>query len=214
MPKSPVQTSTVQQPPSFGMDMTDDALVTFGQAAEGSSSVPFTDEGYMPVNMKTLMLGDNSLHVPGGLDGVYIHYYNGTGVQTPRLDPTGTTAIGADITYTGLQYDLVGYKGKNVSFDHAAGTNAPTLEGTLKQTFELAHGSLDTSQLSQLVYTPAYGKSGPTVAGDVYVSVMGGSQQLGDLKIHVSHSGSNEIATVGNQILLSGGALQAVFLPA
>lgn len=201
MLKSQGHTSTAQPAPQTTFNLTDDALVTFSPDGSGE----FLDTGYMPVDMKTLMLGSNPLHVPGGLDGVFIQY-TGTGVQT-----------GANIAYDQLTYDLVGYKGNNVSFG-AGGV----MNGTAKQTFKLAHGSLESGSL---VFTPPVFDqngmpiAGPHIDGDVYVSVLlSGGQKVGDLDLGVHHNGFSQIVPLGSPAApsgfsLSGGTVQATFFP-
>ena len=174
MPKSPDQISPVQQPQQSTFGMTDEAVVSFAPGAT-DGGVNFTDEGYMPVNMKTLSGG--ALHVPAGLDGVFLHY-TATGEQYQ------TGAGGAIIKYTGLSYDLVGYKG-NVTFGHDS-SGALTVTGSLKQTFEIAHGGTSSGQLVL---------DGSGVGGTVDVSVLVGSQSVGTMDIAVHHD-LNQIGPV------------------
>jgi len=199
LPKSADQSSPTPQPQQLQFSLTDEADVTFtGLAAD--YGINFVDEGYMPVNMKTLSGGP--LHVPGGLDGVYLHY---TGVGEQYVDGANGT-----INYTGLTYDLVGYKGK-ISFVHDS-SGAVVITGQPKQTFEIAHGGMDSGKLVL---------DGTGVGGTVNVSVLIGNQQVGTMDIAVHH-GLNEIGPLFNNpydptmqtgLTLEQGQVTATFYP-
>jgi hypothetical protein len=156
------------------MTLTDDALVTFAPGAT-DGGVNFTDQGYMPVT--GLTLGGNPLKVPGGLDGVFLHYL-GHGEQYANADGTAT------IKYTDLTYELVGYKGK-VTFGHDS-SGAAVVNGGLKQQVQIAHGSLlavsPTNPESLL-----FGASG--IDGTLKVSVQSGTSTttVGSLSLTVHH---------------------------
>jgi hypothetical protein len=183
------------------MTMTDDGTVTF--APDGSGT--FVDQGFMQINLQTLMSGGNPLHVPGGLDGVYLKY-TGTGQQT-----------GADIHYDNLDYTLVGYKG-SLSFTHDTTTGAAIVVGTPKQTVELAHGGLDSAEYRDLWFAQSSPTALPTVSGELKLSVLTGSNQLtGELDVMLAHS-VGEVLPIGGSLppsgfTLTGGDIHATYIP-
>jgi hypothetical protein len=201
VPKIQDQTTLAQQSSLLQMQMQDDAFVILGTTAS-DGGINFTDEGYMPVT--GLTLGGGPLHMPAGLDGAFIHYYHAYGEQ--YLDANTQVRT---IKYTDLQYDLVGYKG-NAQFGHDPVTGAATVDG-LKQTFELAHGSLLPGQ-GQLVADPYF-----NITGQVNVSVLVGMQRVGELDISVAHAGLDTAHpdvgfTSTGGITLSDGNLSAKFV--
>ena len=213
MPKTPSQTSYTQDS-AFTMTMTDDALVTFTGVARASSGVPgaagfdpgalsFIDQGYMPVN--SLTLGGNPLHLPSGFDGMFIHYYNGIGVQDLQS--------GA-VDYTSLHYELVGYTGQATVSRAADGT--PTVSGTLRQVV-LAQGDLIPASLRAGNGHLAFDASGG-IGGQMDVTVQMGGKTVGELDIQVSHKATDispAFDASGHQtgIKLDNGSLVATFVP-
>jgi hypothetical protein len=169
VPKGVNRTSHFQLPPSRELQMSDDALVSFG-APVAPGAVSFHDTGYMPVNALTIRGNITGKPLPGGLDGMFIHYVS-DGVQ--HFAPSGlpTTA-----DYTELHYELVGYKG-DATFGHAT-DGTPTISGIVQQ-IVLSQGDLITGHL-------AFGADGG-ITGEVDVT-----EQLGGrtrrLDISVQHT--------------------------
>lgn len=175
------------------MGMSDDALVTFG-APVGPGALSFHDAGYMAVNDLTI---GNPQHLPHGLDGMFIRY-EGDGVQHFAANGAPATA-----DYTGLHYELVGYKG-HATFGHAA-DGTPTVSGAFDQVV-LAQGDLIAGHL-------AFGADGG-LSGEVDASVQSGGQTLGALDISVQHPAGDLGYTAAGGLTLDGGTLLATFVPA
>lgn len=199
MPNSPNQPGRVQKPTLFEtgvpiqMDMSDDALVTFGAPAVGGLS--FQDTGYMPVN--TLTIAGNPQHLPGGGLGLMFIHYAGEGVQ----HPDGT------IDYTQLTYELLSYVGQ-ARFGHAAdGTPTASGPGAVSDPLHqilLAQGDLIQGHL-------AFGMDGG-ISGELDVSVRVNNQLVGELDISVKH-GAGDIGPAQNGLTLIGGTIHATFVP-
>ena len=205
MPKTPNQSGTVKDSTPFEMDvpvqmdMSDEALITFGPPAVGGLS--FHDVGYMPVNAVTI--AGNTRNLPGGgLDRMFISY-EADGVQ--HFDTTTGAPTTAD--YTGLHYELWSYKGQ-ATFGHAA-DGTPTVSGPgshsdpLHKTL-IARGDLLQGHL-------ASGMNGG-ISGEVDVSVLVNGQRVGELDISVRHS-ARDIGPAPGGFTLTGGALHATFVP-
>ena len=200
MPKVPSQPNPAQQP-QLVMGMTDDAFVNFtGLPDPNTGDVPFLDRGYMPVNQLTLS-GSSLLHVPGGLDGVFIHYYDAVGVQHSDIHGLPTA-----IDYSHLKYELVGYKG-TPTFSPAVGVTG-TVSG-IKQVV-IAQGDLikDATHVDHLQF------SATGIDGHVFTSVQIGGQPVGEFDIKIHH----ELTDIGGNpaagsFTLKGGDLQATFIP-
>lgn len=202
MPKNPFQPAA-----QFRMDMTDDAVVTFTGPDLATGGVKFHDEGYMPVTQLTLA-GNRQL--PPGLDHFFISYH-GDGVQT-------FSALAADASYTGLQYDLIGYKGPNASFSVAGGK--PIVSGAHNLTV-LAHGEAYGEGVGNLhIAFSDFGHTQITgITGQVNAPMQIDGQTVGKLHIDVNHDGSDAHWIFGaNSPLPSGltleqGMLHATFTP-
>lgn len=191
MPNSSTATNSGQ--PTYGMDLTDDALVTFTGPVNGG--VGFTDTGFMPVT--ELTVDGKAAPQPNGLSGEFISY-TGTGVQNAN-----------GITYNTLNYELIGYTGR-ATFNHAA-DGTPTVTGAGDEVV-LAHGSLIGGSL-------AFQQNGG-IGGEVEVTVLFGKQNVGNLDISVQHSASdihylfaNGTGAPPSGLTLSNGSLQATFIP-
>jgi len=177
----------------LGMDMSDDALVTFG-APVGPGEVSFHDTGFMPVNQLTL--GNLTLPSPSGLGGLFISY-SGDGVQNFSANGAPTSA-----NYTDLHYQLIGYTG-DATFSHAA-DGTPTLSGVSTEVV-LAQGDLIAGHL-------AFGATG-NISGEVDTTMQVGGVNVGDLDISVQHSASDIGHTATGGLTLSAGALHATYVP-
>lgn len=192
MAQNPISTITDQNPPPFDLNMSDDALVTFG-APVGVGALSFSDLGYMPIN--NLTIGEDTQQLKGKLDGLFIQY-TATGVQ--HFSPSGAPTT-AD--YTSLQFELMGYKGDAV-FGHAA-DGTPTVTGATHLT-ELAQGQLITGELG---FNPTGG-----ITGDVNASYQIDGHVAGTLDISVQHAAA-DIGPNATGFTLSGGTLHATFVP-
>src|ERR1700694_821912 len=84
------QPGPVQLPTSIEMQMSDNALVTFG-APVAPGALSFHEIGYMPVNALTLAGNIAGKPLPGGLDGMFIHYVS-DGVQHFAVSGAPSTA--------------------------------------------------------------------------------------------------------------------------
>ncbi len=187
-----ISTITDQHPPPFDLNMSDDALVTFG-APVGPGALSFTDVGYMPIN--DLTIGGDPQQLKGKLDGLFIQY-NAEGVQHFAQSGAPTTA-----DYTDLHFELMGYKGDAV-FGHAA-DGTPTVDGT-KHLTVLAQGDLITGQLG-------FGPTGG-ITGDVNASFRINGRVVGTLDLSVQHA-AGDIGPNATGFTLNGGTLHATFAP-
>jgi hypothetical protein len=195
VPKSVDQASPFQLPRSIELQMSDDALVTFGPPVD-PGAVSFHDIGYMPVNALTISGHIAGNPLPGGLDGMFIHYVS-DGVQHFAVTGAPSTA-----DYTGLHYELVGYKG-NATFGHAA-DGTPTISGIVQQTV-LTQGDLIAGHL-------AFGADGG-ITGEVDATVQFGGRATGRLDISVQHTAGDIGHPSASSLTLSGGKLDATFVP-
>jgi len=177
------------------MDMTDDAVVTFGKT--GPAGTSFSDVGYMPVNQLTL--GSNPLQLPSDSSHFFISY-SGKGVQ----DASG------HISYTSLHYELIRYTGPLASFSVDGGK--ATVTGASNRTV-IAQGDLIKNQGNLQI---AYADPGHTIiagiAGNIDASVKIGGKTVGELDISVNHSGT-DLGPAAGGFTLTGGTLHATFLP-
>lgn len=123
MPKSLHETGPQQQP-QFGMDMTDEAVVTLTTDLMTGVQT-FHDVGSMLVT--SLTVGASPLHLPGGLEGMSLSYV-GDGVQ--KQD--------GSIDYETLNYSLFGTKG-SATVELAHGALLPAKFHQLQIAFD-AHG--------------------------------------------------------------------------
>ena len=178
--------------PKIDLSMSDDALVTFG-APVGPGALSFRDAGYMPVNAVTI--GGSSLHLGGGLGGLFISY-NATGVQHLSADGKPTTA-----DYTSLNYQIIGYTG-HATFGHAA-DGTPTESGASNLTV-LGQGDLIKGQLG-------FGADGG-ITGNVNTSLRIGGTAVGKVDFSVKHA-AGDIGPAPNGFTLDGGTLHATFVP-
>lgn len=194
MAKNFIVTGADQQPQPFDLSMSDDALVTFG-APVGPGALSFLDVGYMPVN--ALTIGGELQQLKGKLDGLFIQY-NATGVQHFAAPGVPTTA-----DYTGLHYELVGYKG-DATFGHAA-DGTPTLSGANHLTV-LAQGDL-IAGMGHLGFTATGG-----IAGTVATSLQIDGAVAGTVNFTVQHA-AGDIGPAAGGFTLSGGTLHATFVP-
>ncbi len=192
MAKNPLLTDKDSQPLPFTLTASDDALVTFG-APVGPGALSFTDIGYMPVN--ALTISGSLQQLKGSLDGLFINY-TATGVQNFAASGVPTTA-----DYTGLQYEIVGYKGDAV-FGHAA-DGTPTVNNA-KHLTVLAQGDLVAGHLG---FTATGG-----IAGDLDTLLQINGQVAGSLNLSVQHA-AGDIGPAMGGFTLSSGALQATFVP-
>ena len=191
MSNNPWQTITSQNPPQFNLEMTDDALVTFGAPA-AADAVSFIDVGLMPIN--ALTIGNNLQQLTGRFDGLFIQY-SGTGIQ----HFASTTPTTAD--YTSLHYELLGYKGVP-TFEHAAdGTPIVSDAGHLTI---LAQGDLLQGQLG-------FNGSGG-ISGEIKATFQVKGQVTGTLQLNVNHS-ANDVTPTATGFTLDHGSLQATYLP-
>jgi hypothetical protein len=195
MPKNPL--------PQFGMDMTDDAVVTlYGDPTTGAP-VPFHDEGYMPVNQVTL--SGTKLQLAPGLDHFFISYH-GDGVQTLSSDHPGAVAA---YDSKGLQFDLIGYKGPNASFSVVDGK--PTLSGAHNLTV-LGHGqavgALDISfdQLGAVAGITGTADGSAQIGATNMAVHIAVNHDRGDVRSFMDSTGHPSLA-------LTGGTLEATFTP-
>jgi hypothetical protein len=200
VPTHPNHPGPVQDPTLFEtgvpiqMDMSDDALVTFGAPAVGG--VPFQDTGYMPVN--ALTIAGNPQHLPGGGLGPMFIHYSGEGVQH-----------NGKIDYTQLNYELISYKGQ-ATFGHAAdGTPTASGPGAVSDPLHqilLARGDLIQGHL-------AFGPDGG-ISGELDLHVQVNNQLVGELDISVKH-GAGDIGPAQNGLGLTliGGTIHATFVP-
>ena len=175
------------------MSMSDDALVTFGMPVV-PGALPFTDVGYMPVNMLTI--GSTLQDLKGKLDGLFIDY-TAKGVQhfyTNGAPPT--------IDYTDLKYRIMGYKGDAI-FTHAA--DGTPMVSDIKHLTVLAKGDLITGSLG---FTPNGG-----IAGQIHTSMQINGQAAGTLDIQVAHEAHDIGFTATGGLTLSDGKLVATFIP-
>lgn len=192
MPTSSGQSSPIPQLGPFQLNMSDDALVTFGAPTSGGG-VAFHDTGYMPVNEVTVS-GIPLDHPPG--NGNLFIQYSGDGVQYFNNSGQPTTAV-----YSDLHYELVEYNGAG-SFQHAA-DGTPTADG-VGNPVVLAQGDLDAGQLT---FNPDGG-----ITGEVTGSFLTDGQTVGTLDISVQHSAS-DIGYFAGGLTLDGGSLQATYTP-
>jgi hypothetical protein len=182
VPKSPNQPSSGPKP-LFHFQATDDGEVLFLPPASGQAQgdVAFVEHGYMPVEINTFTVKNSSISLPSGLDGVFIHYYDGYGVQhmnTDKSSPTYGLPLSADYTTQPgqtLHYDLVGYKG-TPQFSLDSGPNG---EVTGVQTFLLAQGDLISGHLD---FTAG-------ITGDLKTTMQVNGKVAGELDFHVTHTG-------------------------
>lgn len=191
MSNNPWQTITGKNPPQFNLEMTDDALVTFG-APVALDALSFTDIGYMPVN--ALTIGSNLQQLTGRYDGLFIQY-RGTGIQH-FANTTPTTA-----DYTSLHYELVGYKGMP-TFSHAA-DGTPIVSDASHLTI-LAQGNLLHGQLG------FNGLGG--ISGEIDATFQVKGQVTGTLQLDVQHN-AYDITPTAAGFTLDHGSLQATYLP-
>lgn len=194
MAKNPILVGDNQQISPFDLNMSDDALVTFG-APVGPGALSFLDVGYMPVNEFTI--GGSLQDLKGNLDGLFVHY-SATGVQ--HFD----AAIGAPTTadYKTLQYEIMGYKG-DTTFGHAA-NGTPTLSGA-KHLTVLAQGDLIAGYLG---FNAAGG-----ITGAVSTSMRIDGQVVGTLDFSVQHAFTDIGHTITGGLTLDSGTLHATFVP-
>jgi hypothetical protein len=205
VPQSQNQTTSPSQP--FTMNMTDDAYVSFmGPDPNSTDGVLFRDVGYMPIN--SLTLGGNPLHIPNGFNA-YIEY-EGLGVQHTT---TGT------IDYTGLTYKLYAYNGNAGTFtnDPNASAGYNVTAGGIHNPVLLATGSLDPSGQHDLHFGgfDPVTQQPSTIGGQLDVSVMVGSNQIGTLDIGVQHQIATDMHwnNAGSGFSLDHGTLTAAFYP-
>jgi hypothetical protein len=173
--------------------MSDDALVTFTGPA-GPGALSFADTGYMPVN--GLTIGGVLQKPEGGSDGLFVHY-DSVGVQHFGADGAPTTA-----DYTGLHYEVMGYKG-HATFGHAA-DGTPTVSGAHNLTV-LAQGDLIAGYLG-------FNANGG-ITGAVSTSMQVNGQAVGTLDFSVQHASGDIGHTAAGGLTLDGGTLHATFLP-
>jgi hypothetical protein len=185
------------------MILEDDAVVNLDFAHADASGVPFSDQGFMPVDSVTL--GSNPLHLPSGQSGLFIHYWAHGQQQLGQVPggPDGTTMVTVPVAadYTDLQYELVAYTGTPV-FSPATGTV------TGVQSVVLAQGSL----ISDPKHVDHLGFSATGVDGTVFTSISAGGKPLGELNFVVHHE-PGEVKQAGNLVTLSGGQVTASFVP-
>ena len=190
--------------PAFGLDMTDDALVTLGTPTNfqgPTATATFTDDGFMPITPQSI--AGSPLHLPGWADGAFIEYtssgsqslYNIGSASNPNFVPTVAT-------YTDLHFELVAYKG-DASFSHAL-NGLPTIAGILKEAV-VAAGDLISGSLSVNPATHA-------ISGDVLTTLQINNQTVGNIDISLSHAAS-DVGPAPSGFTLSGGALHATFTP-
>lgn len=191
MSNNPWQTISSKNPPQFNLEMTDDALVSFG-APVAPNALSFNDTGYMPVT--ALTIGSNLQQLTGKFDGLFIEY-SGKGIQH-FANNTPTTA-----DYTSLHYDLVGYKG-TPTFGHAA-NGAPIVSDAGHLTI-LAQGDLLHGQLG---FNSVGG-----IAGEIDATFRVKGDVTGTLTLNVQHS-AGDIMPTATGFTLDHGFLQATYIP-
>ena len=189
---NPIRAITDQQPPAFNFRMTDNGAVTFGAPVD-PGALSFTDAGYMPITALTIAGDPQRLH--GIPDSLFIQY-SAQGVQHFAPNGVPTTA-----DYTSLHFELVGYKG-NASFGRAADGTATFSGG--KHLTVLAQGDLIMGQLG-------FNAMGG-ITGQVSTSYKVDGKVVGTFDLSVQHTAA-EITPTASGFTLSGGTLQATFLP-
>jgi hypothetical protein len=190
------QSSLFKLPGPVKLNMTDDALITFG-APIGLNAVSFHDSGYMPVDSRTIAgtIPGVSLPVSGILGGMFIRY-SGDGIEQIANGVPGAA------TYTGLQYDLMGYTG-HALFGHAA-DGTPTVSGLLTQVV-LAQGDLISGHL-------AFDATG-AISGEVDVTMRIGSRTIGKLDVAAQHAAGDIGHTAAGGLTLGNGNFVGTFIP-
>jgi len=197
MPTTSSDRSSLFKPPgSVKLNMTDDALITFG-APIGVNAVSFHDSGYMPVDSLTIAGIIPGVSFPGlGSPGRMFIRYSGDGIEQIANGVPGTA------TYTRLQYDLVGYTG-HALFGHAA-DGTPTVSGLLAQVV-LAQGDLISGHL-------AFDATG-AISGEIDVTMRIGSRNIGSLDVAVQHAATDIGRTATGGLTLSNGSFVGTFIP-
>ncbi len=148
-----------------GAKFTADTLLLgdYAQIVTSNGGLAFADTGYLPIEGFTLAgqpVTPSGFNAPGGQGwGAYVHY-SASGTET--LSPYG---FPANVTYSQLSYQIVGYKGLATFGFNASG--APVVGGNLSQDTLLADGSLVSGQLAFVPGPPA----GPTIEGTLSATV-------------------------------------------
>ena len=195
MPQPPFKTITSSDAPSFGLSMTDDALVTFTGPPNAEGATPFVDQGFMPINQVTI--GGIPQDVHGKYDGLFIHYF---ALGTQSISANGLPSV----DYSSLDYEVYGYKG-DATFGHAS-DGTPTESGATHLDV-LAQGSMIPGT-GHLQFNPD-----GTIKGNVDATYTVGGQQTGTLDLLISHAAA-DLSPTANGFTLKGGDLQATFIPA
>ncbi len=148
-----------------GAKFTADTLLLgdYAQIVTSNGGLAFTDTGYLPIEGFTLAgqpVAPSGFNAPTGQGwGAYVHYA-ATGTET--LSPYGFPAT---VTYTNLNYQIVGYNGLATFVFNASG--APVIGGNVSQDTLLADGNLVSGQLA---FVPG-SLAGPTIEGTLSATV-------------------------------------------